>query len=177
MFEEDITVGPESDYLSLVEALDKVKSGVHLLLKPIEFKFEENLIIKKSFAIQSDHEEILATIKAPNIIFDMTPDIFTVISHLRFDGHIIIKGGATINFEGCEFTSSIIEENSIVSVISSSPTFRMCKFYNFPKFAIEYLESRGGILTDSLFENIQVSGEPIFKGPGTKPHHEHNKTK
>jgi len=177
MFEVDQTVGIDCDYPNLKEAMSKIEPGIHLLLKPGEHKFDETVLINKNVALQSDHEEEFATVMAPEILFDAGPEVFMVVTHVRFVGHVVISGGSTVCFEGCEFSSTNEEFNSILQVKSSAPTFRMCRFYDFSKHAIEYLESRGGICTDCIFENIRATGDPIIKGPGAKPFHEHNKVK
>lgn len=177
MFEKQNTVGEGCDYATIEEALEKAPAGTHLLLKPGEYVFDHDIVFKTSFALQSDDDEKLATIIAPNIIFDMTPNIFTVISRVSFDGHVVLKSGATVSFECCNFTSKQTEENAICTVTASSPTFRFCTFSNFPKHAIEYCESRGGILTDCMFDGIKAEGDPIKINPPARPMHEHNKAK
>ena len=177
MFEKQKTVGEGCDFATIPEALEKAEAGTHLLIKPGEYKYTENIVISKAIALQTDDDEKLATISAPEIIMDMDPSVFCVFSRVAFDGHLILKSGTTASFEACNFTSSNTDLNSIVTVTASSPTFRFCTFSNFPKHAIEYCESRGGICTDCTFVNIKAEGDPIKINPPAKPFHEHNHTK
>ena len=177
MFEKQKTVGEGCDFATLPEALEKAESGTHLLLKPGEYKFTENIVFKKALAIQTDDDNLIATISAPQIIFDMEPSVFVVCSRISFNGHVIMKSGTTATFEVCNFTSPYTDENAICTIISSAPTLRFCTFSDFPKHAIEYCESKGGICTDCTFVNIKCEGDPIKINPPARPFHEHNHRK
>ena len=175
MFEKQKTIGEGCDYATLEEAFEKAPAGTHLLIKPGEYHFDHELVFNKSFALQTDDDEKLATLIAPSIKFNMEPSCFAVFSRVNFDGYCQFLNGCTASFEVCDFTSKKTDKNAIITVNNSAPTFRFCKFHDFPKYGIDYVEGRGGICTDCEFVNIGCEGDPIKITPPSRPFHEHYK--
>ena len=174
MFEIQKKVGDDGDFQTLDEALKSEETGVTLLISSEkEHVFTDKLVINKSFALQS-FDDNLATIKAPQIVFEMLPNVFCSCTKLKFIGQVEVIGGSTTSFELCHFYCND-EASSIVNVRDSSPTFRMCYFHDFNGAGVSYYGTRGGMIFDCVFEN--VSGEMIQCNDKARPMSEHNSKK
>ena len=174
MFSVFKSCGPNGDYSDLLTAIKELPDGEGLVLKKGgTYSLTEPLILQRSIVIQPESEESI-TITAPIIKVDAPSNVLIVINLIHFIGKVEITGGTTVTFDRCSFTCPD-EANAIIKVVDSSPNIRMCKFHDFPGFGLEYHNSKGGILTDCVFEKI--GKEPISKIGEAKPYHSNNTVK
>ena len=172
MFSVVKSCGPDGDYQDLVIALKELPDGEALVLKKGGvYSFTEPLTFRRTIVLQPETEESI-TITAPLIKFDAPPKIFMVMNLINFVGKVEVTGGSTVTFDRCSFTCPS-ESNAIITVTDSSPNIRMCHFHDFPGYGLEYLNSKGGILTDCVFEKI--GKDSFVKIGAAKPYHSNNK--
>lgn len=174
MFEKFKTCGPDGDYHDLITALRDIPENYGLALKKgIEYTYTEPIIINRSVAIQPAIEEPIKII-APSFQFSAPSNAMVVANLIDFVGKVEITNGSTCSFDRCSFTCPE-PGNAIMTVTDSTPNIRMCRFYDFPGYGVEYLNSKGGIITDCVFEKI--GKDPINKVGEAKPYHQYNTVK
>jgi hypothetical protein len=173
MTDKVITVGPDGDFPTLSEALPRHESGWAIVLKPGEHLFSDPIVFTASMFLQSAEGEP-AVLTGPLITFDMPPNVFVVVTNISFRCRIEIRGGSTVSFEACRLTYPG-QAPAIVAVFDSSPTFRLCHFCDFAGVGVDYFGSKGGILTDCIFEN--VAEDPTRRNNRARPFIDHNTVK